>query len=63
VPELNYKHHAIKTYGKVEVQFQVILTSTKMDVSGQLQDPVALPLGKGPPVPTGEEAGSAPEMF
>jgi hypothetical protein len=32
-----------------------------MEVSGQLQAPAALPPGKEPPVPFGEEAGWAPE--
>jgi hypothetical protein len=30
-------------------------------VSGQLHTPAALPPGKEPPVPTGQEAGWAPE--
>jgi hypothetical protein len=30
-------------------------------MSGQLHAPVALPPGKEPPVPTGEETGWAPE--
>jgi hypothetical protein len=34
-----------------------------MDVSGQLHDPAALPPGKDPLVPTGQEAGWAPEPF
>jgi hypothetical protein len=32
-----------------------------MEVSGQLHVPAALPLGKEPTVPTGQEAGWAPE--
>jgi len=32
-------------------------------VSGQLHDAAALPPGKEPPVPTGQEAGWAPELF
>jgi hypothetical protein len=34
-----------------------------MEVSGQLHAPAALPPGKDPPVPNGQEAGWAPESF
>jgi hypothetical protein len=34
-----------------------------MEMSGQLHAPAALPLGKEPLVPIGQEAGWAPEPF
>jgi hypothetical protein len=41
----------------------ILIHRHKMEVSGQFHAPAALPPGKEPLVPTGEEAGWAPEPF
>jgi hypothetical protein len=51
----------MKTYGGVDVQIHVFLTSAQFVVSGQHHTPAALPPGEEPPVPIGKEAGWARE--
>jgi hypothetical protein len=46
------KHYSMKTYGGVDVQIHVFLTSAQVG-DGQLQAPAAFPPGKEPPVPIG----------
>jgi hypothetical protein len=47
------KHSAKKTYRGVEVQLHHSWPRHKMEVSGQLHAPTALPPSKSPPVPIG----------
>jgi hypothetical protein len=42
LPVCFIKYHATKAYGSVKVQLHSFLTSA-LDVSGELQDPIALP--------------------
>jgi hypothetical protein len=51
----------MKTYGGVEVQIHYFWPGHWLEVCGQLHAPAALPPGKEPPVPIGQEAGCAPE--
>jgi hypothetical protein len=56
------KHQAIKTCGKVEVQLHAFLTSLdECQRSASHMD--TLPLRKETLVPSGQEAGWAPELF
>jgi hypothetical protein len=43
----------MKTYGGVDIQIHISLTSALAEVSGQLHTPAALPPGKEVPVPIG----------
>jgi hypothetical protein len=52
-----FKHHVMKTYKRVQVQFHAFLSSALDGISGQLHAPAALTPEKEPPVPTGKEAG------
>jgi hypothetical protein len=45
-------HHAMKTYGRVDVWIHILLTSA-LTGSGQLHALAALPPEKEPPVPIG----------
>jgi hypothetical protein len=49
-----------KGKGGVEVYFHH--SGSGMEVSDWLHDPAALPQGKEPPVPIGQDAGWAPEL-
>lgn len=44
--------HTVKVYGRAEVQLSSFLTSTQMEVNGQLHDLVTLSFGEKPPVST-----------
>jgi hypothetical protein len=43
------KHHAMKTYAEVDAEHYAFLFLAQMDVSGQLNAPLALTLGKESP--------------
>lgn len=49
----------MKTHGGLELQRHVFLTLAQMDVPGLLHASVSLLPGKGPLVPTGQEADCA----
>jgi hypothetical protein len=49
------KHQAIKMYGLVEVQHHYFLTLT-LDKANRLHTPAVYPHGKGPLIPTAQEA-------
>jgi hypothetical protein len=54
----------MKAYcGSVGIAPHILRPRHWMEVSGQLHAPAALPPGKGPLVPIGQEAGWAPEPF
>jgi hypothetical protein len=50
----------MKTYGELDVYPHVFLTSAQDGGEWSALRPAALPPGKEPPVPIGEEAGWAP---
>jgi hypothetical protein len=49
-------HHTMKIYGRAEVEFQVILNSTRDGIGCQLHVRAALTPGERGPVPNGDEA-------
>jgi hypothetical protein len=55
------KHHAMKTWDSGGVAPFILNLRHQIEVSGQLHVSIALPPGKETPVPTGYEAGWAPE--
>jgi len=55
------KHHAMKTYGEVEVYFQAFLISALDGGEWLFNAPASLPSGKEPAVSIGQEVGWTPE--
>jgi len=53
------RHHAMQIYGELEVQFQALLTSVEIMVTGKLHTPTGLSPRKDPYFPVGSVTSEA----